>query len=119
MSDRITITGISGHGYHGVLDFEKAQGQPFIVDVVLETDIRPAAGSDDLTRTIDYGVIAELVHSLITGDGFDLIETLTERIAAAVLQASTASAVEVTVHKPNAPISVPFADVSIRIRRER
>jgi dihydroneopterin aldolase len=119
MSDRITITGISGHGYHGVLDFEKAQGQPFIVDVVLETDIRPAAGSDDLTRTIDYGVIAELVHSLITGDGFDLIETLTESIAAAVLQASTASAVEVTVHKPNAPISVPFADVSISIRRER
>ena len=119
MSDRITITGISGHGYHGVLDFEKAQGQTFIVDVVLETDIRPAAGSDDLTRTIDYGGIAELVHSHITGDGYDLIETLTERIAVAVLEASTATAVEVTVHKPNAPISVPFADVSISIRRER
>jgi dihydroneopterin aldolase len=118
MNDRITITGISGHGYHGVLDFEKAQGQPFSVDVVLETDIRSAAASDDLTRTIDYGVIADLVHSLITGEGYDLIETLTERIAAAVLGACSASAVEVTVHKPNAPISVPFADVSISIRRE-
>ena len=119
MSDRITITGISGHGYHGVLDFEKAQGQTFIVDVTLETDIRAAAASDDLTRTIDYGVIAELVHAQITGEAYDLIETLAERMAAAVLAACPASAVEITVHKPNAPITVPFADVTIAIRRER
>lgn len=119
MSDRITITGISGHGYHGVLASEKAEGQPFIVDVVLETDIRPAAADDDLTRTIDYSVIAELVHAHITGEGHDLIETLTDRIAAAILAACPADAVEVTVHKPNAPIAVPFADVSISVRRER
>lgn len=119
MSDRITITGIAGYGFHGVLDFEKADGQTFIVDVVLETDIAAAAASDDLTRTIDYGVISELVHSQITGEGHDLIETLTERIAAAILGACSASAVEVTVHKPGAPISVPFTDVSITIRRER
>lgn len=119
MSDRITITGITGHGYHGVLASEKADGQPFSIDVVLETDIRPAAASDDLGLTIDYSVIAELVHAHITGEGFDLIETLVERIAAAVLAACPATAVEVTVHKPNAPIAVPFADVSISIRRER
>ncbi len=119
MKDRITITGITGHGFHGVLDFEKAEGQSFSIDVVLETDIRSAAASDDLTRTIDYGVIAELVHSHITGEGYDLIETLAERIAAAILAACSASAVEVTVHKPNAPITVPFTDVSISIRRER
>lgn len=119
MTDRITITGISGHGFHGVLDFEKATGQTFIVDVALETDTRAAAATDDLTRTIDYGVIAELVHGQITGVGYDLIETLAERIADAVLGACAASAVEVTVHKPGAPITVPFADVSIAIRRER
>lgn len=119
MSDRITITGISGHGYHGVLASEKAEGQSFSVDLVLETDIRAAAASDDLTRTIDYSVIAELVHSHITGEGYDLIETLAERIAAAVLEACGASAVEVTVNKPHAPIAVPFANVSISIRRER
>lgn len=119
MSDRITITGITGHGYHGVLDFEKAHGQTFTVDVVLETDIRAAAATDDLSLTIDYGVIAELVHSCITGEAHDLIETLTERIASAVLEACAATAVEIVVHKPNAPISVPFADVSISIRRER
>ncbi|MGI9136301.1 MAG: dihydroneopterin aldolase [Candidatus Nanopelagicales bacterium] len=119
MSDRITIMGITGHGYHGVLASEKAEGQPFSIDVVLETDIRSAAGSDDLTQTIDYSVIAELVHSHITGEGFDLIETLVERIASAVLAACPATAVEVTVHKPNAPIAVPFSDVTISIRRER
>ena len=119
MSDRIAITGITGHGFHGVLEFEKANGQEFSVDVVLETDIRAAAATDDLTRTIDYGVIAELVHAHITGEGYDLIETLAERIAAAVLAACSASAVEITVHKPSAPITVPFTDVSISIRRER
>jgi len=119
VSDRISITGISGHGFHGVLDFEKAEGQVFIVDVVLETDIRAAASTDDLALTIDYGVIAELVHAHITGEAYDLIETLVERIAGAVLAACTASAVEVTVHKPKAPITVPFTDVSITIRRER
>jgi dihydroneopterin aldolase len=119
VSDRITITGIQAHGFHGVLDFEKAEGQTFIVDITLETDIRAAAASDDLTRTIDYGVIAELVHAQITGEAYDLIETLAERMAAAVLAACPASAVEITVHKPNAPITVPFADVIIAIRRER
>ncbi|MEY4137007.1 MAG: hypothetical protein RL205_1135 [Actinomycetota bacterium] len=119
MTDRITITGISGHGFHGVLDFEKAEGQTLIVDVVLETDIRAAAAADDLALTIDYGVIAELVHAQITGEAYDLIETLVERIAEAVLEASSATAVEITVHKPSAPIAVPFSDVSISIRRER
>jgi dihydroneopterin aldolase len=119
VSDRITITGISGHGFHGVLDFEKVAGQVFFVDVSLETDVRAAATADDLELTIDYGAIAELVHGRIVGEGFDLIETLAERIAADILAACAASAVEVTVHKPAAPITVPFTDVSIAIRRER
>lgn len=119
MTDRISIVGIRGHGFHGVLDFERVEGQEFIVDVVLETDISRAAAHDDLALTIDYGVIAELVHAHITGEAFLLIETLAERIAAAVLAACHASAVEITVHKPGAPITVPFTDVSVAIRRQR
>jgi dihydroneopterin aldolase len=119
MSDRITITGITGHGFHGVLDFEKAEGQVFVVDIALDTDTRAAAVADDLALTIDYGMVAELVHARIVGEGYDLVETLAERIASDILGACTASAVEVTVHKPSAPITVPFVDVSIAIRRER
>ncbi|MFM1916795.1 MAG: 2-amino-4-hydroxy-6-hydroxymethyldihydropteridine diphosphokinase [Actinomycetota bacterium] len=116
MTDRIEIHGIRGFGYHGVLPEERAQGQEFIVDVVLGTDIDRAAASDDLAHTINYADVAVRVHEHITGDPADLIETLAERIARDVLNMG-ALWVEVAVHKPSAPIPVPFGDVVIRIRR--
>jgi 7,8-dihydroneopterin aldolase/epimerase/oxygenase len=117
--DRITLRGITAVGYHGVFDAEKRDGQPFIVDAVLFTDIRPAAASDDLEDTADYGAVAELIAGIVSGQPFDLIETLTERIAEAILNAVPVGAVEVTVHKPQAPIPVPFTDVTITAYRER
>ncbi|GHD10779.1 dihydroneopterin aldolase [Zhihengliuella salsuginis] len=120
MADRITLTGITATGHHGVFEHEKREGQPFVVDVVLHTDIRPAAAGDDLTRTTHYGELAELVVQHIESGPFDLIETLTENIAAAVLGGfERVDAVDVTVHKPKAPIEVPFGDVAITIHRER
>ena len=119
MSDTITIRGIRGVGHHGVFDHERADGQPFVVDVVLCLDTAAAAGSDDLAQTVDYGEVANAVHALIVGEPVDLIETLAERIAAACLQWPAVDWVEVTVHKPQAPIEVPFDDVEIRILRLR
>lgn len=116
MSDRIEILGIRGFGFHGVLTEERAQGQEFLVDVVLGTQIDRAAASDDLTHTINYADVATHVHEHITGEPVDLIETLAVRIADDAL-AMGALWVEVAVHKPSAPISVPFHDVVIRIRR--
>ncbi|WP_309081688.1 dihydroneopterin aldolase [Zhihengliuella sp.] len=118
--DRIALTGITATGHHGVFDHEKRDGQPFVVDLVLHTDIRPAAAADDLALTTDYGKAAELVRDRIEGGPHDLIETLTQGIADAILAVfRTVSAVDVTVHKPQAPIPVPFGDVSISIHRER
>lgn len=117
--DLLRLNGLRGIGHHGVFDHERRDGQEFVVDLEVETDLRAAAGSDDLDQTLHYGILAEQVVAAIERDPVDLIETLAERIADLVLEFPTAQAVTVTVHKPSAPITVPFADVSVVIRRER
>lgn len=117
MTDTIEIRGIRGYGHHGVLASERVDGQEFIIDVVLGLSTRSAAASDDLARTVNYASVAERVHAHITGDPCDLIETLAERITADVLAHESIDWIEVAVHKPSAPIPVPFDDVIVRIRR--
>jgi dihydroneopterin aldolase len=117
--DSVVLSGITAKGYHGVFDHERRDGQPFVVDIVLHLDLQPAGTSDDLARTAHYGELAELVHGIIGGHPFDLIEALAETIAAAVLDAFPVAAVDVTVHKPKAPIEVPFGDVAVTLRRSR
>jgi dihydroneopterin aldolase len=119
VNDTIRLTGVRARGHHGVFDAERADGQDFVVDVAVEVDARAAASADDLDRTVHYGVLAEQVVAEIERDPVDLIETLAERIAAVVLTHDAAIATEVTVHKPQAPITVPFDDVSVTIRRTR
>ena len=117
--DIIKLTGISAVGYHGVLEQERHDGQRFIVDVALHTDIRPAAAGDDLTKTANYAELADQVEAIITGEALQLIETLAQRIADHVLRTFSVAAVEVTVHKPQAPIQVEFSDVTVSIYREK
>ena len=117
MTDTIVIRGIHGFGHHGVLASERVDGQGFIVDVVLGLSTRCAAASDDLAKTVNYASVAERVHTHITGDPCDLIETLAQRIAEDVLAHESIEWIEVAVHKPSAPIPVPFDDVIVRIRR--
>jgi 7,8-dihydroneopterin aldolase/epimerase/oxygenase len=119
MSDRITIRGIRGIGHHGVFDHERRDGQEFSVDVRLDVSTSTAADSDDLADTVDYGAVASAVHAIIVGEPVDLVETLAERIAATCLGFAAVDRVVVTVHKPNAPIEVPFDDVELRIVRGR
>jgi dihydroneopterin aldolase len=119
MGDRIEIRGITAIGYHGVFPEERRDGQEFRVDVVLSTDMRRAAASDDLADTVDYGMIAQAVHDVITGEPVDLIETLAHRIAEVCLESTDVVRVEVAVHKPQAPIPVPFDDVVVRVIRDQ
>lgn len=119
MTDRITLHGVSARGFHGVLASEKAKGQHFSADVVLEVDLRPAGETDDLTRTVNYAEVAADVVAVLAGESVDLVETVAARIADAALRHPVVEAVEVTVHKPEAPVGVPFADVTVSIRRER
>ena len=117
--DRIALRGLRAHGHHGVYAFERERGQMFRVDAVLELDTAPAAAGDDLTRTVDYAALARRLHAVLTGDPVDLLETLCERLADVCLADPPVQAVEITVHKPQADLGVPFDDVTVTIRRER
>ena len=119
MTDRIALTGLTATGFHGVFDHERRDGQVFIVDVVIELDTRAAAGADSVDDTVNYAEVATIAHGHIVGEPVNLIETLASRIATDVLGLYLVEAVEVTVHKPQAPIEQQFGDVSITIRRER
>ncbi|MDQ0893332.1 dihydroneopterin aldolase [Agromyces ramosus] len=117
--DRITLTGVRVRAHHGVFDFERAEGQDFVIDVSVAVDLAAAASADALDRTVHYGELAEAVVAAVERDPVDLIETVAERVAAVALGFAAVEEVEVTVHKPEAPITVPFADVSVTIVRGR
>lgn len=119
MTDRIAIRGLAARGRHGVFDLERRDGQDFSVDLVLWVSTRAAAASDDLADTVDYGTLGVDVAALVSGEPVQLIETLAERVADRCLADSRVHAVEVTVHKPQAPIPVPFDDVTVTILRSR
>jgi dihydroneopterin aldolase len=119
-SDRIAVSGLRAFGHHGVFDHERQYGQEFVVDAVLWLDTRTAAATDDLSFTVDYAQIASRLASIISGEPVALIETLAGRLAAACLNASPmVREVEITVHKPQAPLSHPFGDVAVTIHRSR
>jgi dihydroneopterin aldolase len=117
--DRITLRGISAVGHHGVFDFERQQGQPFVVDLACTLDLAEAAATDDLASTIDYGALAKSVVDDIEGVPLNLIEALAERIAQTCLRHAAVAEVEVTVHKPQAPMPVPVADVAVTLTRSK
>jgi len=118
-ADRLAVLGIEAFGHHGVLAFERRDGQLFKVDLVLGMDTRPAARSDDLQDTVDYGTLVASVKHAVETDPVDLIETLAQRIADICLTDSRVQWTEVTVHKPDAPIEATFSDVALTILRSR
>jgi dihydroneopterin aldolase len=117
--DRLALRGLRAHGYHGVLERERIEGQTFVVDLVMGVDTRAAAEEDDLARTVHYGVVAEEVVAVVRGEPVELVETLAQRIADTCLAHPAVQEVQVVVHKPDAPVTVPFDDVTITIERSR
>ena len=115
--DQISLTGLRVWGRHGVLPEERRDGQDFVVDVALTVDTRAAAASDDLADTVDYGGIADRLAAVVAGEPLNLIETLAARLADVCLQDDRVISVEVTVHKPAAPIPHAFSDVAVTVVR--
>lgn len=119
MTDELAVVGIECFGHHGVFDFERRKGQIFVVDLVLGIDTRPAAASDDLPDTVDYGSLVNAVKAAVERDPVDLIETLAQRIADVCLTDDRVEWTKVTLHKPDAPIEATFSDVALTITRKR
>jgi dihydroneopterin aldolase len=117
--DRISLTGITAFGHHGVYDSERRNGQQFVVDVNCTLDLSAAATTDDLGQTIDYGALARAVVADVERDPLNLIEALADRIAVTCLRYDAVQSVEVTVHKPQAPMPVDVADVAVTLTRSK
>ncbi|MGO8767379.1 MAG: dihydroneopterin aldolase [Mycobacterium sp.] len=119
MADRIELRGLTVRGRHGVFDHERADGQDFVVDITVWIDLAAAAASDELADTYDYGALARLAADVIAGPPRNLIEGVGAEIADQVMRDLRVHAVEVTVHKPQAPIPQQFDDVAVVVRRSR
>lgn len=119
MSDELAILGVECFGHHGVFDFERREGQVFVVDLVLGIDSAPAAASDDLGDTVDYGTLTARVKASVEREPVDLIETVAQRIADVCLEERRVEWARVTIHKPDAPIDATFRDVALTITRSR
>ena len=117
--DRISLRGLRVHGRHGVFEQERRDGQDFLIDAVLGLDLRPAAARDELSLTVDYGALAGRLAQVAAGEPVNLIETLAERLAAVCLAEPAVQEVEITIHKPQAPIPHEFSDVAVTITRRR
>jgi len=102
-----------------VQEHERTHGQEFVVDATVWLDLGPAGVTDELSATLDYGALAQLAARIIGGQPYNLIETVATRIATEVLTDQRVQAVEVTVHKPQAPIPLSFTDVSVTTHRRR
>ncbi|QZY51431.1 dihydropteroate synthase [Leucobacter tenebrionis] len=116
-ADRIVLTGLEVYAHHGVFDFEREQGQRFVVDAEVSVDLRAAAAGDALERTVHYGELAEAIIAAVERDPVDLIETVAERVAEVALGFAGVRGARVTVHKPDAPIAATFSDVSVTVVR--
>ncbi len=115
--DRVTLTGLRVRGHHGMLPDERRDGQEFVLDVVLHLDLREAARTDDVGDTVHYGELAEELAADVAAEPVDLLERLASRLAERCLAHARVERVEVTVHKPRAPIAVAFDDVSVTVVR--
>jgi dihydroneopterin aldolase len=119
VNDRIEVRGIEVMARHGVLPHEGVQPQRFLIDLAVYLDLSMAGGSDDLADTVDYGRLAREAHDMVAEESHQLIEVVAERLAQRVLVEPRVERVVVTVHKPDAPVAVPFQDVSVTIDRSR
>ncbi|MFL6141842.1 MAG: dihydroneopterin aldolase [Labedaea sp.] len=119
MTDRIVLTGLRVTGHHGVFEFERRDGQDFFVDVTVWIDLDSAGRSDELADTLDYGALAMRVAEIVGGPARNLLETVAAEVAEDLMADERAHAVEVTIHKPSAPIPLTFADVAVTVRRSR
>ena len=119
--DRILLNGMVFYGSHGTLPAERELGQPFLVDVELRLDLRPAGLSDDLARTVDYGQVHRQVREIVEGPPVNLTETVAERIATAILEDHPpVEAVRVKVAKPHVRLEATvLAGSAVEILRHR
>ncbi len=118
MADQIIVEDLQIYAHHGVYRQENEEGQNFYISAVLDTDTRAAGMADDLGLSTNYGVVCRFLHTFLTEHTYKLIETAAEKASEALLlQFPYVRQVTMEVKKPEAPITVPFGSVSVKITR--
>jgi dihydroneopterin aldolase len=105
------------HGFHGVHEAERRDGQTFLFDVDFDVDDAPL--SDRLEDAVDYSAVAALVREVSEGERFDLIEALAAAVADAVLARFPVDRVRVRVRKPEVQLDPPVAWAGATVERRR
>ena len=120
MTDRIFITGLALHAYHGIMPYEGKVGQTFTIDIALDIDLADAARSDKVVDTVSYDKVVDCARTAFVVQKYKLIEAAAGRVADAVLATfPRVRKITVTIHKPHAPIAATFSDVGVTIERTR
>ncbi len=114
----IWLNGVECRVKVGVPAAERARRQTILVDVGLETDIRPAAARDDFRLATDYWALEKLIRAEAEAGARALVETLAEKLAASVLSKMAVPAVTIRVHKTPA-VMPKTREVIVEIRRAR
>lgn len=117
--DTISLDGIEVWANHGVMEHEADLGQRYVVDVTIHVDLAAAASSDDLADTVDYGTLGQRIHAVVAGPPRKLIEAVAADVADLCLEDERVEAVEVVLHKPDAPFTVPAREARVEVRRAR
>lgn len=118
--DKMILRGMEYYGYHGVFEEERKLGQRFYVDLELELDLSKAGATDDLTQTVNYAEVHELLLGIMRDKSFKLIEALAEHIASKVLDTYTSiDALTVKLTKPHPPFDIHFEGVTVELHRTR
>ena len=118
--DKIILNNLGFYGYHGVLEAEKTLGQKFFIDVKLYLDTKEAGQNDDLTKSVSYADVYEIIKDITENKRFDLIEALAETISQEILESySMINSIMVRVKKPEAPVNGIFDYFAVEIRRDR
>lgn len=119
MGDLLELRGLRVVATHGCLPEEKERPQPFELDLDVEFDMAPAAASDTVADTVDYGGLVDDVGAMVAGGHFSLLETLAERVARVVLADVRVVSVTVAVRKLRPPVAADLATAGVRITRTR
>mgnify|MGYP003322315802 FL=1 len=118
--DRIILDGMRFYGYHGVNPEEKAQGQPYIVDLSVDLDLRGPGSSDQLEDTVNYTRLYRAIRAIVEGESRNLLEAVAQAIADRILDEFSVEAVGVRVKKPSPPIKGSVIEnASVEIYRRR
>lgn len=115
--DTIFIDQLSIDTVIGLYDWERRIRQRVLLDLEMDFDIRAAAATDDVAKTLDYKALSKRVIAFVEASEFELVETLTERVAALILDEFPVTRVTLRLDKPHALRGA--RGVGIRITRER